>query len=94
MNKLYNFGMNKKAMLQEERKRIMEDGFVEREMKYFTKIIHNLMQAEMDRHLAFSHLIRGYYRGVEQKPVEEFPGQQLCAINYDVVTASFRIFLK
>lgn len=62
----------------------MEDGFIEREMRFFSKTIHNLFQAEIDRYLSFSHLIRGYYRGLEQKPVEEFAGYQACAVNFEV----------
>lgn len=82
--KLYQFSSQKKQILQEERKRIMEDGFVEREMRFFTKTVHNMMQAEIDRYLSFSHLIRGYYRGLEHKPVEEFSGHQPCATNLEV----------
>lgn len=72
----------------------MEDGFIEREMRFLTKTVHNLFQAEIDRHLSFSQLIKGYYRGVEQKPVEEFNGPHLCAITYDVDTLDLRICLK
>lgn len=72
----------------------MEDGFIEREMRFFTKTIHSLLQAEIDRHLAFAHLVRGYYRGVEQKQVEEFNGPHFCAVNYEVYQDDFRIYLK
>lgn len=84
MSKLYQFATNKKKELLEQRKKIMEEGFVEREMKILTKTLHNLLQAEVDRYVCFSHLIKGYYRGVEQKPIEEFNGQILCTNNYDV----------
>jgi hypothetical protein len=85
IGKIYQFAANKKAGLQEERKRVMEDGFVEREMKMFIKTLHGLFQAEIDRYLCFSHIIKGYYRGVEQKPIEEFAGPLACAPNYDVM---------
>ena len=90
--KLYQFAANKKTSLQEERKRVMEDGFVEREMKMLTKTLHGMLQAEIDRYLCFSHIIRGYYRGVEQKTIEEFNGPLPCAINYDVTYLNNRIY--
>lgn len=61
----------------------MEDGFVEHEMKIFSKSIHNMMQAELDRYQSFIQLLNGYYRGIENKPMEELPGPLLCAPNYD-----------
>ena len=94
MAKLFHFSSQKKLIMQEERKKIIEDGFIEREMKFFTKTIHSLFQAEIDRYLAFSHLIKGYYRGLEQKPVEEFTGHQTCAVNIDVHSFHTRIFLR
>lgn len=84
IGRLFQFASAKKQALQEERKRIMEEGFVEREMKILTKTLHALLQAEVDRYLCFAHLIKGYYRGLEQKPVEDFAGLALCAPNYDV----------
>jgi hypothetical protein len=55
-------------------------------MRFFSKTVHNLFQAEIDRYLSFSHLIRGYYRGLEQKPTEEFGGYQSCAVNLEVLS--------
>lgn len=88
MKKLYLYAHKKKQVLFDERKKIMEDGFCEREMRIFVKTIHTILQAEIDRFVAYSFIIKGYYRGIEHKPLEEFSGQVQCVVNFDVCSLS------
>jgi hypothetical protein len=88
MKKLFLYAQKKKQVLFDERKKIMEDGFCEREMKIFVKTIHKILQAEIDRFVSYSFIIKGFYRGIEHKPLEEFTGPVQCVINYDVSSLS------
>ena len=66
----------------EERKKIMENGWIEYELEKVTFMAQNLMQAECDKFRNSASLIQDYYHAVENRLIPDPPEK----LSYDLVT--------
>ena len=64
---------NKKEELIEERKQIMNSGYIEDEMELFATNIQKLFQAELDRYFGCIQIINDYYNALDGKDLPEVP---------------------
>lgn len=55
----------------EERKKIMESGWIEYQLEYFTACASQMMQSEVDKFKGTIQLLHDYYHAVEEKVVPE-----------------------
>jgi len=64
---------NKKEEAIEERKAIMNSGYIEDEMEFFSTNIQKLFQAELDRYFGCLQIINDYYNALNGKDLPEVP---------------------
>jgi len=57
----------------EERKRIMESGWIEHELAFMVSSAQGLMQAEVDKFRSSIQIIQDYYHAFEDKLIPEAP---------------------
>ena len=57
----------------EERKKIMESGWVEHELTFMVSSAQSLMQAEVDKFKSSIQIIQDYYHAFEDKLIPEAP---------------------
>jgi hypothetical protein len=72
-DELWEIIEERKDMAVEERKQIMECGWIEQEQTLLTSKAHKLMQTEVDRFRTSIQLIHDYYHAVDEKLVPEAP---------------------
>lgn len=65
----------------EERKKIMENGWIEFELDHVTSIAQHLMQAEIDKFRNSANLLQDYYYAVENRLIPDPPEK----LNYELV---------
>jgi hypothetical protein len=57
----------------DERKKIIESGWIEFQQEYLTSCALNLMQSEIDKFKGSVQLIHDYYHAIEEKIIPELP---------------------
>ena len=72
----------------EERKQIMNSGYIEDEMDLFVVNIQKLFQAELDRYFGCVQIVQDYYHALEGKDLIEPPENLL----FDVVKSDVFIY--
>lgn len=68
----------------DERKKIMENGWIEFELEQVTSMAQNLMQGEIDKFRNSVNLLQDYYYAIEDKLIPD-PSENL---NYELVTVN------
>lgn len=72
-DELWEIAEERKEQAVEERKRIMESGWVEFSLEYLTTCAQQMMQAEIDKFKGTIQLVHDYYHAIEEKLVPEAP---------------------
>lgn len=83
-DKLWEISEKRRDEAIEERKTIMNNGWVEFELKQTTHMAQSLMQAEVDKFRNSVFLIQDYYHVIENKLVPDPPEKQ----NYELVAVN------
>ena len=74
-DELWEIAEDRKDHAVEERKKIMESGWVEFSLEYLTTCAQQMMQSEIDKFKATIQLLHDYYHAVEEKLIPEAPEQ-------------------
>lgn len=72
-DELWEIAEERREQAVEERKKIMESGWVEFSLEYLTSCAQQMMQAEIDKFKGTIQLLHDYYHAVEEKLVPEAP---------------------
>jgi hypothetical protein len=87
-DKLWEISEKRRDEAIEERKTIINNGWVEFELKQMTHMAQSLMQAEIDKFRSSVFLIQDYYHAIEEKLVPDAPEKQNYSINYELVAVN------
>jgi hypothetical protein len=82
-DELWEIAEERKENAVEERKKIMESGWVEFSLEYLTSCAQHLMQSEIDKFKGTIQLIHDYYHAIEEKLIPEAPDQQTVDLQKD-----------
>jgi hypothetical protein len=72
-DELWEIAEDRKDQAIEERKKIMESGWVEFQQEYLTNCAQSLMQCEIDKFKGTIQLIHDYYHAIEEKHIPDLP---------------------
>lgn len=72
-DELWEIAEERREQAVDERKKIMESGWVEFSLEYLTSCAQQMMQAEIDKFKGTIQLLHDYYHAVEDKLVPEPP---------------------
>lgn len=72
-DELWEIAEDRKDHAVDERKKIMESGWVEFQLEHFTACASQMMQCEIDKFKGTVQLIHDYYHAIEEKVVPEAP---------------------
>ena len=72
-DELWEIAEERKEQAVEERKKIMESGWVEFSLEYLTSCAQQMMQSEIDKFKGTIQLTHDYYHAVEEKLIPEAP---------------------
>lgn len=72
-DELWEIIEDRKDQATEERKRIMENGWIEHELAYLVTCAQQLMQGEVDKFKASVQILHDYYHSFEDKLIPELP---------------------
>jgi hypothetical protein len=72
-DELWEIAEERREQAVDERKKIMESGWVEFSLEYLTSCAQQMMQAEIDKFKGTIQLVHDYYHAVEDKLVPEAP---------------------
>ena len=72
-DELWEIAEERKEQAIEERKKIMESGWVEFSLEYLTSCAQQMMQSEIDKFKGTIQLTHDYYHAVEEKLIPEAP---------------------
>jgi len=72
-DELWEIAEDRKEQAIEERKMIMESGWVEFQLEYFSTCAQHMMQSEIDKFKATIQLVHDYYHAVDDKLIPEAP---------------------
>lgn len=75
-DELWEIAEERKEAAIEERKRIMESGWVEFSLEYLTSCAQQMMQSEIDKFKGTIQLVHDYYHAIEEKLIPEAPESQ------------------
>ena len=81
-DELWEIAEERKEQAVEERKRIMESGWIESAQEHVTTIAHQMMQSEVDKFRGTIQLVWDYYHAVDEKLIpaaEEIPAVDILA---------------
>ena len=70
-DELWEIAEERREQAVEERKKIMESGWVEFSLEYLTSCAQNMMQGEIDKFKGTVQLIHDYYHAIEERLVPE-----------------------
>lgn len=79
----------RKEEASDERKQIMNSGYIEDEMDLFVVNIQKLLQSELDRYFGCVQIIQDYYNVLEGKDLTEPPENLLFDVNKNDVIQFF-----
>lgn len=83
-DQLWEVSEQRKSEAVEERKRIMDNGWVEYELEQVTSMAQGLMQSEIDKFRTSALLLQDYYYAIEDRLVPDPPEQ----LNYELMVYS------
>ena len=72
-DELWEIAEDRKEQAVEERKKIMESGWVEFSLEYLTVCSQQMMQSEIDKFKGTIQLIHDYYHAIDEKLIPESP---------------------
>ena len=72
-DELWEIAEERKEQAVEERKKIMESGWVEYSLEYLTTCAQQMMQSEIDKFKGTIQLIHDYYHAIDEKLIPEAP---------------------
>jgi hypothetical protein len=72
-DELWEIAEERKEGAIEERKKIMESGWVEFSLEYLTSCAQQMMQSEIDKFKGTIQLVHDYYHAIEEKLIPEAP---------------------
>jgi len=82
-DELWEITEERKDQAVEERKKVMENGWIEHEIEFMTTAAQQLFQAEVDRFKAAVQILHDYYHAIEEKLIPEPPAQYFVEIEGD-----------
>lgn len=72
-DELWEIAEDRKEQAVEERKKIMDSGWVEFSLEYLTSCAQQMMQSEIDKFKGTIQLVHDYYHAVDEKLIPEAP---------------------
>lgn len=72
-DELWEIAEERKEQAVEERKKIMESGWVEFSLEYLTTCAQQMMQSEIDKFKGSIQLVHDYYHAIDEKLIPEAP---------------------
>lgn len=81
-DELWEIAEERKEQAIEERKRIMESGWIESAQEHVTVISQQMMQSEVNKFRGTAQLVWDYYHAIDEKlipPAEEIPAVDILA---------------
>jgi hypothetical protein len=83
-DKIYEIIENRKLEAIEERKKIINAGWIENEMEKYFLNLERLFQTEIDKFIGSLQIIRDYYHNLDNRPLVELPFQTIDILKEEV----------